>query len=146
MSNIKSLIRKLHSVPINTPILKPVYKEMLDSYCGDFSLIINDKINIDKKSNGIIIREPIYSSQYNNSNWTLSINIIPPNNEINNLSPEHIKLLSGKLYCKSDLESFNLKKGTITINKKHDFYNKNNEDVIFLSFHEKNIYSDIPLL
>ena len=30
------------------------------------------------------------------------------NNEINCLSPEHVKLLSGNLYCKSDFESFNL--------------------------------------
>ena len=148
MSNIKSLIRKLYSIPVNTPILRPVYKEMLESYNGDYSLIINDKIKIDKKSNGTIIREPIYSSQHNNNNldWTLSINIIPPNNEINCLSPEHIKLLSGKLFCKSDLYLFSLKKGTITIDNKHDFYNNNNEEVVFLSFHKKNIYDTIPLL
>lgn len=148
MTTIFSLIRKLQSIPSNTPVIKSIYREMLRSYSGiDYIENVNYEY-IFKSKNDIVNRHELFSSNYNNNNlnWCLSLSVLPENSEIKELTPGHLKLLSGNLSLDSSCLSLELKGGTITIPSIHNIKNESKKDAIFLTIHSKSGWENIPLL
>ena len=148
MTTIFSLIRKLQSIPSNTPVTKSIYREMLRSYSGvDYIKNVNHEY-IFKNKNDIVNRHRLFSSNFydNNLNWCLSMSVLPENSEIKELTPGHLKLLSGNLSLDSSCFSLELKEGTISIPSIHNIKNKSKKNAIFLTVHSKTGWENIPLL
>ena len=147
MSNISSLIRKLDTIPKNLNYLHPIYLEILDSYYGsDYKKINYDNYKLEYYLKNTINRYELYNNCTNNC-WSLTVSRLLPKHKIINLSPSHIKVLSGSLNCKNKNFMLNLKNGSITIPYEHILINNNPyEETVFFSIHSLNNFKDFPLL
>ena len=130
--SLKTLVRKINSIPKNIPINHKIYLEILDTY-----KINEEEINFKNIYNNISL---------DNDNILLHINKLNSNEKIDYSSVTHVKLLQGSMkYSDTKNNNFNLKSGTFTINN-CTLSNNNSNELIYMSLFSKKLYSDIFLL
>lgn len=130
--SLKTLVRKINSIPKNIPINHKIYLEILDTY-----KINEDEINFNNIYNNISL---------DNDNILLHINKLYIDEKIDYSSVTHIKLLQGNIkYYDKKNNSMNLKSGSFTINN-CTLSNNNSNELIYMSLFSKKSYSDIFLL
>ena len=130
--SLKTLVRKINSIPKNIPINHKIYLEILDTY-----KLNEDEINFNNIYDNISL---------DNDNILLHINKLYINEKIDYSSVTHVKLLQGNMkYSDTKNNNFNLKSGSFTINK-CTLSNNNSNELIYMSLFSKNSFSDIFLL
>ena len=136
MSSLKTLIRKMNSIPIKTPITNSIYREILEIYQGNDYKNEIDKM-IPNNSDIRIIED---------NNYILSINLLKKNNKIKIYNYSHINLICGNICCSNNNHNFVLKNGTISLPNNYTLIGKDDKDSVFISIYSKSKWENMHLL